>query len=226
MSRMAAHPPPSTMPSTIVCKYTPKEIMRRGLPLVGYDKSRQASGSYQTNKDHFRKTFGSTPHVYAAMWVDLQKLPEKEYRLNVTRREYEGLQVVASNVTSDLVKGTQGASNITMVSGPVDTLWYHTIMSKSKIECYNPQRTIRLGEYSSRRKSPEFLLFPVNTPGGLLSFGAPLITMDGSRNSRSGRSCQARATPFTCQLSTRRQVLISCTTMAGSISFRYGRFVQ
>ena len=63
-----------------------EEILSFGLSLVGYDNDRQKRVGNLTNRTRFRRMYGSVPEVVHALWIDLQKIKNEEYRLVVTQK--------------------------------------------------------------------------------------------------------------------------------------------
>ena len=61
--------------------YTPDEIMKIGLRFAGYKKRRIRRAKEKTNIERFRGHFGSDPHIYAAIWEDLQTTNVEEARV-------------------------------------------------------------------------------------------------------------------------------------------------
>jgi hypothetical protein len=61
--------------------YTADVILRFGLQLVGYTRSRIWRAKKDTNVDQFHGHFGSNPIIYAEIWEDLQTIKVQEARV-------------------------------------------------------------------------------------------------------------------------------------------------
>lgn len=73
----------SSTSSVVVCQFSPTEIMVAGLLLVGFSEHRQGRVKTKTNKSRFKRMFGSSARALAALWDDLQRIKDPNYRLQV-----------------------------------------------------------------------------------------------------------------------------------------------
>ena len=62
----------------MVVVLTADELLRKGLELVGFDRSRQQRVCRATNLKRFKGHYGSNPIVYAQIWEDLSLLQTAE----------------------------------------------------------------------------------------------------------------------------------------------------
>ena len=60
----------------MVVVLTADELLRKGLELVGFDRSCQQRVCRANNLKRFKGHYRSNPVVYAQIWEDLQQMPE------------------------------------------------------------------------------------------------------------------------------------------------------
>jgi len=64
--------------------YTPDQILRIGLSILGVSLHRQQRQSYRSKLDDFCAHYGTDPVVLAQMWEDLQTTTNNEAHINAT----------------------------------------------------------------------------------------------------------------------------------------------
>lgn len=76
----------------VITSFTTDEIISYGLELIGYSTYRQQRVKRKSLVKNFKRMYGSHPDVYQAIWKDLQKIKDLEYRLVVGKDPWKDLK--------------------------------------------------------------------------------------------------------------------------------------